>query len=206
MTNKVNTTQQLNHLCSCCPNIMRKTVCFIFLLSLSSCLITNTPGFYSGYKKLAPEDKRNIVFVTEKMDICSKKNEKIIFSITAAHLLKCLQEIDSSIVYFWSPNCSSKSCVLLSAAQEYCDRNNYQLFVITEYYDFKKSTSQSATSRPIYSINQGYYKTDYCNKYVKLFTQELIKNKKLGKNNFYYRYYLFSKDSIVSIKQELFDK
>ncbi len=184
---------------------MTKTpLLFLFLFLSAGCFITNTPGFYSGYKKINSDQKQNIVFAEDGLDVCNLKNDKKIYAITANHLLNCLQNNDSTIVYFWEPNCSSKSCVLLDAAQNYCDRNNYNLYVITEYYDLEKIDAQNNAALSLFSINHQYYKTDYCNKYVKLFSRELTKSRKISKEEDYFRYYVFNKDSLIGIKRNLF--
>ena len=180
---------------------------FLLLLSflISGCFIANTPGFYSGYKNIQPDRKQNIIFVEDSLEICHLKNDQKIYSITAAQLLKCLQNNDSSIVYFWSPNCSSKSCILLDAAQNHCDRKRYTLYVITEYYDMEKTEPQNTAGLSLFSINHQYYKTDYCNKYVKRFTAELTKNGAPDKGESYYRYCLFYKDKFVRRKENLLE-
>lgn len=180
-------------------------IILLFPFLVCGCIITNTPGFHSGYKKIAPDQKENIIFVEGDIDICNIKNDRKIYAVTAAQLLNCLQNNDSTIVYFWSPNCSSKSCVLLDAAQNYCDKQNYRLYVITEYYDLKKIEAQNNSGLSLFSINHKYYKTDYCNKYVKLFSREMIKNKDSGEEDDHYRYFLFHQDSFVRRKENLFD-
>lgn len=182
-----------------------KTLFFFSILTfLSGCIITNTPGFYSGYNKMDAASQSKIIFVSDGEEICNLKNDKKIYSITASHLRNCLEKNDSSIVYFWSPNCSSKSCISLIAAQKYCDTNNYRLYVITEYYDLEKIAPQNVATLPMFSINHKFYHTDYCNKYVRLFTKELIRDKPLSKEETYNRFYVFSNDTLVKTKAELF--
>ena len=134
------------------------------------------------------------------MDICNIENDKKIYAITAAQLLKCLQNNDSTLVYLWSPNCSSKGCVLLDAAQNYCDRNNYVLYVITEYYDLDKTEPQNNGRLSLFAVNQNYYKTDYCNKYCRLFIRELTEKSTVNEENDYSRYYVFHRDTFVGKK------
>ena len=58
----------------------------------------------------------------------------------------------------------------------------------------EKTSIQNVTSLPIFSINHLYYNTNYCNKYVKLFQNELLKN--VQKENDYNRFYIFNKDTL----------
>lgn len=182
---------------------IKKYLLYVLPFLLPSCFITNTPGFYSGYKKLNPEQKQSIIFVGDQTTICDLSNDQKIYSITAAHLLNCLKKNESSIVYFWSPNCHSKSCISLLAAENYCNKNKFRLYVITDYYDLEKTKIQNVTSSPILSVNHQYYKTDYCDRYIKLFTNELIRNKKLGAEEYYNRFFIFKTDSLVRTQNEL---
>jgi hypothetical protein len=179
---------------------------FIYLLLpiFTGCFITNTPGFYSGYKKLDAESKKSIIFPPDDMNICNLENDNKIYAITANRLLDCLKKSDSSIVYRWSPDCKSKACISLSAAQNYCDKINYKLFLVTEYYDLEKTFNQNTTTLPMFSVNHTYYKTDYCNKYMRLFTDELIKNKLLSQEEVSGRFYVFQNDKLIKIKVDLF--
>ncbi|MBK9726517.1 MAG: hypothetical protein IPO86_00270 [Saprospiraceae bacterium] len=185
---------------------MKSKKCFVIfsIFSFSNCFITNTPGFYSGYSKLTEEQKKSIIFVEENTSFCDLKNDQRIYSISANQLLKCLKRNQTSIIYFWSPNCHAKSCISLVAAQKYCDNNNYTLYIITEYYDLEKIKIQNNVSLSMLAVNHEYYKTDYCNKYVDLFTKEIVKNKKLTKPELHNRFFVFKADSLVKTKAILF--
>ncbi len=46
-------------------NLSIKFILISFTLTfLNSCVITNTPGFYNGYKKLTPEEKSSVVMLS----------------------------------------------------------------------------------------------------------------------------------------------
>jgi hypothetical protein len=125
---------------------------YTFLLLFSSCIIVKTPGFYSGYKKLSPEQKQNIVFLNEHNNkmLCAVDDATKIYAVTAQQLLGCLKDHHSSIVYFWSPNCHSKRCISLGAAEKYCRENNYKLYIVSEYYDMEQLQLQNNTL-PVFS-------------------------------------------------------
>lgn len=183
----------------------RTPLCLIPLLLLG-CSIANTPGFHSGYKKLDASAKSNIVFVTDEMAVCDLTNDQKIYAVTAAQLLKCLEKNDSSVVYFWSPNCHGESCISLKLAQSYCDTRHYKLYVITEYYDPGKTSPQNVATLPLLSVNHLFYRSDYCNKYTRLFSEELAGNKSLSKDEKYNRFYIFSKGRLIGTQPELFKK
>lgn len=171
--------------------------------TLSSCIITNTPGFYSGYKKLSAPEKSQVVITTEETSVCSLSNDRKIYAITSGQLLKCLEQNDTSVVYFWSPNCHSDVCISLSAAQYYCDKKGYHLYVITEYYDFAKTNPQNTNPTPVLSVNHQYYKTDYCNGYMRKFTAGLSRGSVPRKNQSGKRFFFFKKGQLIATQQRL---
>lgn len=155
---------------------------------------------------MSASQKESIVFVDEKAAICGLNNDQRIYSITAAHLLSCIKNNKSSIVYFWSPNCHGKACISLKAAEDYCSKNNYRLYIITDYYDLEKIKVQNIATIPILSVNHQHYKTDYCNKYMRLFTNELVHNRKLNPADNSNRFFVFKGDSLVGTREELFNE
>lgn len=171
--------------------------------TLSSCIITNTPGFYSGYKKLPPSEKAQVIITAEETPVCDLSNDRKIYAVTAGQLLKCLEQNDTSVVYFWSPNCHSDVCISLPAAQYYCDKKGYRLYVITEYYDPAKTRPQNTNPGPLLSVNHQYYKTDYCNKYMRKFTTGLSEGSGLGRRPLGNRFFFFKKAQLVSTQQRL---
>lgn len=163
----------------------------------AGCVITDTPGFYSGYKKLSTDEKQQVVMTTATDPVCYMKNDQRIYAITGAQLLGCLRNEDTSVVYFWSPNCHSNVCITMSAAQYYCDKRKYKLYVVAEYYDLPKMKQQHTNSSPLYSINSGYYGTDYCNKYTFRFAREIAGQAGLPKDALSKRFFLFCRDKLI---------
>jgi len=183
-----------------------KTQHLLYLLPFlfTACISLHISGLHSGYKNLSPAQKQKIKIVSDSTEICNLNNDQIIYSVTATQLLNCLQRNDSSVVYIWGPNCSSKNCILLGAAQSYCDKKNYKLYVVAEYYDMEQIDAQNNTKLPIFSINQKHYKTDYCNKYRKLFTRELVRNRKIEEDGS--RFFVFRQDNLIRHKENLFEQ
>ena len=109
-------------------NIFQMTkICILFCITfLISCTaIKNTPGFYTGYKNLSEAQKNQVIVLDDGFDLNKLKNDGNIYSIKASHLKQSLKKHDSSLVYYWSPNCSGSACILISACQKYCNENNY---------------------------------------------------------------------------------
>ncbi|HYD21307.1 MAG TPA: hypothetical protein VEB40_07535 [Flavipsychrobacter sp.] len=173
------------------------------LLTFSSCAIVDTPGFYSGYKKLSPAEKEKVVFATDTENVCIFTTSDKVYAVTAAQLVACLRNNDTSVVYIWSPHCHSDICISISAADHYCKKNNYSLYVIMEYYDLPKMTVQKADDVPMYAINHIYYGTDYCNAYQKRFVNDLAKDRELSKEERYDRFMFFKKDRLVFTRRSI---
>ncbi len=99
---------------------MSKNIIYIIVVILfSSCIITNTPGFYSGYSKLTEQEKNNIVFTEPDFDICNLQNDGKIYSTTGTQLQNCILKQQKSLVYIWSPHCSSENCYSLDLMQAF---------------------------------------------------------------------------------------
>ena len=138
---------------------MKKTLLSIVLLLavLNSCVIIDTNGFYTGYDKLSEIEKKEIVFVNPDSTLCSLKQSLKIYAISGLQLRSCLEENDTSLIYFWGPNCSSTDCILISSCQDYCTARNYKLFVVADYYDMKQMNAQNESIFPLLIANHNYY-------------------------------------------------
>ncbi len=50
----------------------------------------------------------------------------------------------------------------------------------------------------MFSINEKYYKTRYCNKYYKLFMKDLLSNQIFNKDDIYNRIFIFENGKLQS--------
>jgi len=183
----------------------------IYLGILQSCIsiqtksLSETPGFYSGYKELPKTTQDSIIFTNTSLDISKIKNDGKIYSITGHQLIESLKKTDSVMVYFWSIYCSSKSCVPLNIIEQYCKNKNLDLFVITEYYhDFSQIRLQyRSLEKPLFSINEQFYKTQYCNKYIKLFRNDLLINQDVSSDDILNNYFVFNKGILTETMKVL---
>ena len=93
----------------------------------------------------------------------------------------------------------------LSAVQYYCNKRNYKLYVVAQYYDFAKTDPQNTNPLSLFSVNHKYYKADYCNKYMRLFTKDITRGA-ITKDESYKRYLFFKKDQWIFSKNRLDEK
>ena len=182
---------------------MKKLLLYIGLtVILQACAIVHTPGFNSGYNRLSPEEQKHICFVNS-VDEIPDKNDGRIMAVTANQLSALLGKNDYTLLYFWSSHCSSSSCIPLKAVQDYCNKANIHLYVLTEYYT-DAFTQNDVLSHPMLSINEFYYKTSYCNSYKKRFLSELIPNDKRQSDSCH-RFLLFSKENFIQSYERIED-
>ena len=182
---------------------MKKVLVFLVLTFVfQACAIVRTPGFNSGYNRLTAEEQKRVCFVSSVEEI-PVRNDGRIMAVTAEQLLALLKKKDTTLLYLWSPHCSSSICVSLKAVQDYCNQANLPLYVLTEYYT-DAFTQNEFLLRPMLSVNEFHYKTSYCNSYMKRFLSELIPDDK-RESDLNHRFLLFSKGSFVQSYERMED-
>ena len=180
---------------------MKKFLLYLLVaVTIQSCAIVHTPGFNSGYKRLTAEEQHKICFVSS-VDEIPDHNDGRIMAITADQLSVLLKKHENTLLYLWSPHCSSSVCIPLSTIQDYCDKSNLQLYVLTEYYT-DAFLQNEHLSNPMLSINEFYYKTSYCNSYMKRFLSELIPDNQKESVS-HHRFLLFSKGRFVKSYEKM---
>ena len=167
-----------------------------------SCAIVRTPGFNSGYRRLTAEEQKRVCIVSSVEEI-PDRNDGRIMAVTAEQLSALLNKSDTTLLYLWSPHCSSNSCVSLKAVQDYCDQTMLTLWVLTEYYT-DAFPQIEFLSRPMLSVNEFHYKTSYCNSYMKRFLSELLPDDKRESDS-NHRFLLFSRGSFVQSYEKIED-
>lgn len=136
---------------------MKKFLLYLLVaVTIQSCAIVHTPGFNSGYKRLTAEEQHKICFVSS-VDEIPDHNDGRIMAITADQLSVLLKKHENTLLYLWSPHCSSSVCIPLSTIQDDCDKANLQLYVLTEYYTDALLQSDFL-SHTMLSVNEFYYK------------------------------------------------
>lgn len=180
---------------------MKKFLLYLLItVTFQSCAIVHTPGFNSGFKRLTSEEQNKICFVSS-VDEIPDHNDGRIMAITADQLSVLLKKHENTLLYLWSPHCSSSVCIPLSTIQDYCDKSNLQLYVLTEYYTDALLQSDFL-SHTMLSVNEFYYKTSYCNSYMKRFLSELIPGDQ-KESVFQHRFLLFSKGRFVKSYEKM---
>jgi len=178
-------------------------VSLILVIALNGCIITNTPGFYNGYKKLTPTEKEKVVFLDDNSSIQNLTNEGQIVAINGKQLLTYAKELDSLLIYRWGPHCSAETCILISSCQEYCNSKNYELVVVAEYYDMEIMEGQNTADLPIFIPNHKYYGKYYANSLNKKFMGDLLTDKNQVHDSVSGRYILLSRGEMVKQMKNL---
>jgi hypothetical protein len=172
---------------------------FLFLsglLMFTSCVI-NIKGWKVDYDKLNEEDMKMVVITNPAEKICNLKNDNRIYAIQAQQLVECLNLSDSTLIYDWSANCHSESCISIPACQKYCAEHGLKLVVISEYYDPEIMRIQNFADLPIFVPNHIYYKTEKCSKLNSRFFNEVFQGKRPGGEHKYSRFHVFYKGKYV---------
>ncbi len=180
---------------------MSKNIVYIIIvIFFSSCIITTIPGFYSGYSELPEQEKNNIVFTEPDFDICNLQNDGKIYAINGTQLRNCILKEPKSLVYIWSPNCQSEYCYSVDLVQEFCEKNGFAFFLISEYYDIEKLKVDKSKLKqyPMFSINEKYYKTRYCNRYSTLFKKDILSDQIFKRDYKFSRYFIFENGKLQS--------
>ena len=182
---------------------MKKFLLYLLVaVTIQSCAIVHTPGFNSGYKRLTAEEQHKICFVSS-VDEIPDHNDGRIMAITADQLSVLLKKHENTLLYLWSPHCSSSVCIPLKTIQDFCDSVNLNLYVLTEYYT-DALLQNEFLSRPMLSVNEFYYKTSYCNSYMKRFLSELIPKDQLQSVS-HHRFLLFSNEHFEQSYEKIED-
>lgn len=188
-----------------------KTFFKIFvLLSAMSCgeyaLIAIKPPYTPRYDELTNQQKQQVEVLDKSVSICNLQNEGKVLAINAAQLSAYLAENDTSVLYVWSANCKSGTCILVEAAQEYCDTHDYNLFILSENYNLPVIEAQNKSHFPMLAANHEYYDTYRNDKRAKRFVKELMgKENPLSKTH-QGRFLIFYKDELIAARHDLYNK
>jgi hypothetical protein len=165
-----------------------------FSISTSSCFISiqkEIPGFRSGYLSLSDEEKNKINFT-------SQSKPHTLNAITGSELFQLLSVYDSTMVYIWSPSCSSDVCVPLFVFNQYCSSKNLEPIVVVEYVDLDKTLPQLDDTSTYYIINFLAYKSDLVNRYKNKFKSDMINDPSISISQTKgHRYFKFVRNKFV---------
>ena len=170
-----------------------------FLLFLNSCYSIHISGFYDDYFRIDEKYHKNISYISEQNS--TQKNN--ILAINDSHIKTILNNHDSSLLYFWNPNCSSKMCISLSTFFTFCKKNNYHPIVLMQHYSNEGLEQVVINDYNVFAMNSNFYKTNRSQKQERLFFNDLIKADDKKNKDSFGRYYYFKKDRLVLNKREL---
>lgn len=159
-------------------------VVLFFSFSVSSCKINGSfQGLY-GYQNETMIECPDLIKKTS-VSLCSLDNSgNSVYVINALQLKNCLDSDPTSIVYFWQPNCHSDACISPLYLQKIITDLNFQLFVVSEYYDCEQMRLNNILDKPIFGIDQDYYNTNLTSRYLQKFWMELTDSTDLVYNRF----------------------
>jgi hypothetical protein len=162
-------------------------------------------GYNSGFQLLSAEEESRVRFLTTTQNIDDTFHHNFIYAIQASHLKKFITNHSKTLVYLWSPHCTSDGCIRIAACQEYTTNIGYQLIVISDYYNMQMMEEQNQAIRPIFIVNHQFYKSNISAKYNKRFWAEFaFDNYPASVYQKYDRFLFFEKDKLVKTKNDLF--
>ena len=162
---------------------------FIWMFSVfaSSCSINgNFKGLHSYYNQTVRQKPDFFVNSDTIDNLCDSDLSNRIIITNGIKVKECLRYLPTSLIYMWSPNCSSGYCYSLAAIQQKCKEKNIQLIVVAEYYDISKMNLKYNLDKCIFSIDTKYYRTNLTAMYREMFLYDLT-----GENNPYLRFIQF---------------
>ena len=144
-----------------------------------------------------------MVYLKPTDTIMPATNNGNIYAVTGHQFKQLLSLSKTAIVYVWAPHCHSNSCIPLQAIQSACAKRNLDLYILVEYYTDAFSQDYNVLAHPLFSVNEKYYHTVYCNAYMKQFITDLLDSAVVKSNDdlLYKRFYLFSDGNL----QKVFD-
>lgn len=180
---------------------MKKNTIFYFcFLSIvfSSCYIK---GLTNGYKRLTAAEKGFVHFNTTAS---ISRYSDTIFAYNGSDFKKTLLQNNKTVVYRWSANCSSKSCIPLTASQYFCDKNGYELVVLLEYFDLQKQRQLGMPVNALILADFKYYQTNIADKATNLFIKDLTSLKPKDTSIGFKRFLFFEGDKFVKAEENLY--
>ncbi|NJL75536.1 MAG: hypothetical protein HC892_11410 [Saprospiraceae bacterium] len=157
---------------------IQKILMFLLLLLLGGCgaiVVEVGGGLFSGYDKLSKIQQKRFIKVEHHQSLSA--GDKSIYLISGATLNTMANHHNATLIYFWSPNCTSKVCYSLSSIKNYCVEKNFNFILIAEYINLERFEEAFDAGITIYMPNFLNYGIDYCNRYMRVFKKELLQQK-----------------------------
>ena len=167
------------------------------ILVFNSC---NIKGLGIGYKKLSQKERK---LVNKNTSLAPPLYNDTIYLYKSEVLKSFLKNIPHTLIYVWSANCSSKSCISLKACQQYANENGLFLLVLQEYFDPSTNILDQQPSNALIMADFNFYSKTFADKNTRLFLEDLIDSKNLVKSDLDKRYFFFKNDQFLYSKEEI---
>ncbi len=150
---------------------MRFFILLSFLLFTSCQFLGSFQGLTSYRHQIEDQNDIDVQEFSCHQEIFNKPTVEI---VNGKQLKQCLASSINTAVYLWKPNCTSKVCIDIALADKMFYEKNITLFIVAEYYDFKKMSAVTNLTSKLCGIDTYYYKTDFTSRYLKLFFKDVL--------------------------------
>lgn len=179
--------------------MLKKILPFLLLMLVNSCTVY---GLTNDYKKLNPEQQRNIIPLTS----FDETNAQHIYKINGAQLREELKKHPRSMVYIFANGCTSNYCLPMSAYENYAKKNGYSLFLVMDGYARLSETTKQRSevfTAPLYAMDSDYYNKKIRNTYSKYFENDLRGLPHKTKNEWQGNLFFFENGQLVKTVRDL---
>ena len=160
------------------------------LVVLSCAIKGNFKGLFSYFDSTKNDIPANFILFDTLISYKTKDySSPKICIINGSELLKVLKKYENSIVYIWKPNCKSYTCIPIEVMENISLKKNYNLFVVSEYYDTNAMNLLYGTRNIIFAINTKYYNSNFTKVYLNKFFLDLKTNCAIN-----HQFLLFNRD------------
>lgn len=155
----------------------------ILTLLLHSCIVIKFqgPDRTTGYSRLSDKQKDSICFVSADSIVNIEKDTFLYYAISGQQIYNLLSDSDITVLYEWTPHCSSENCIPISLVRSYCEENNYKCIIVADDYYVFNSSQFDNDKGIIYFKNHIYYNEDNGHRCSRKFETDFLSNYGLTK-------------------------
>lgn len=183
--------------------ITNKWLGLIFIVISSLFCGCSIKGLTSGYNKLTPKEKKEI------LDFQENQNTNSDFEmINGKQVLSLVRNDENALVYLWTPHCHSSSCKPISIIADQCAAKNIKLYVVANEFELKEIKKEVSKNQKIYFLDYKFYNTNSKIKGVKRFLSDIVMSPKKESNDeynlpdsiFYSNHLYFKNGNFIGVK------
>ncbi len=144
-------------------------------------------GFFSGYKKTMKRDPNLLKVIADSEGICEAKYSDSckVLVLNGKDLQQCIKTEERTVIYLWSPHCTSRYCYGLDRLQQYMNDKGIVFYAVADYYDSRPMKAYYNLEYPIIGVDVTYYKSYTITSYLKKFLADLSINDTASARLFY---------------------